>query len=855
MSKETGSFESLIRGVSEQVPHDRFVGQHWMQDNFVSDPVRGLARRHGSMVRWEKTLTGVALTDATITDATYFKEYTFFINSVEYSLMYRPDLKPVGSTFPGLICINKDTFQIMEVLVNPADAAAVTAALNGGIAAVGNIAKYLLLAPVNSPATLSQVNKLGEFSNQTAVWIRQGSYSRTYRAIFTNGSGTKLTASYTTVSSYYPGTLTTADIPATATDYQKQVNDRVYAYQTAVNQWIGTAAADIQPANIAIKLAQSLIAAGAVTGTTNWQGAHLYSSDAYFVEVDDGGDGSSMKGIAQEVQSINDLSPNHWVGKTVRVRPKGVGSNDASGVFYVTAVAKDNTGVANYKEVIWQEGPGVQQVPTFITLIGQIIGSNLYVATNQANLQAVTGDTNQTPYSKSVAGDLDSQPIPGFFGKRIDYIGNFQDRLVLVSGSTICMSKSGDYFNFYRQSALTVADDDPIEVFALGSEGDVITDGVMLDRSLLLFGRQQQYALDGRSAMSPKTQYVATQSAYEDTTTCPPVATGNYIFFSQMRDGRLTLQQMQTGDYADSFRAFEITSQLDGYLKGTPRQILALTSPASLFIRTREFTNGFYVFNYLDTADQSQRLYDSWSRWTFNSVLGSLVGITGRAGNLLALTLRYGAGDRVMLCLDEFSRSANLSTNPYLDSMRPFSFNTGSIWHTGWTSQGVAQSAIALPEAFLQYKFLGQPLADYQKLDDVLPPDYNFDFALMGTYFDSEVEPTAPYMRDKKEKAILDSTLILGSYNITLSKSAAMRGYLRGMTEPVSAQYEVLDWIYRPTGSWVLNTQQIADTITVPVDIQQEVREFRLRLTSRNWLPLTLSSIEWSGQFYTQRNG
>jgi hypothetical protein len=110
-------------------------------------------------------------------------------------------------------------------------------------------------------------------------------------------------------------------------------------------------------------------------------------------------------------------------------------------------------------------------------------------------------------------------------------------------------------------------------------------------------------------------------------------------------------------------------------------------------------------------------------------------------------------------------------------------------------------------------------------------------------------------MRDKKEKAILDSTLILGSYNITLSKSAAMRGYLRGMTEPVSAQYEVLDWIYRPTGSWVLNTQQIADTITVPVDIQQEVREFRLRLTSRNWLPLTLSSIEWSGQFYTQRNG
>jgi len=853
MSKETGSFESIIRGVSEQVPHDRFVGQHWIQDNFVSDPVRGLARRHGSLVRWEKTLTGVALTDETYTDATYFKEYTFFVNSVEYCLMYRPDIKPSGSTFPGLICINKDTYQIMDVLVNPADAATVTAALNGGISAVGNIAKYILLAPRYVAPSVTTINRLGNTSNLSVVWIRSGSYSRTYTAKITNGSGTKFTVSYTTVASYYPGTLTTSDIPATATDYQKQVNDRVYAYQTAVNQWIGTAAADIQPANIALKLGQALIAAGAVAGTTGWNGAHMVSSDAYFVEVDDGGDGSSMKGIGQEVQSVNDLSPFHYPGKVVRIRPKGVGSGDDAGVFYVTAKPKDNTGLLDWKEVIWTEGAGTEQVPGFVTLIGEIIGSNMYLASNVTDLAAVSGDSNQTDWSHSLAGDLDSTPIPGFYNRRIDYIGTFQDRLVFISGSTICMSKSGDYFNFYRQSALTIADDDPIEVFALGSEGDVITDGVMMDRSLLLFGKQQQYALDGRQPMTPKTQYVATQSAYEDTTTCPPAGSGNFIFFSQLRDGKLTVQQMQTGDYADSFRAFEITSQLDGYLSGTPRQILALTSPSTLAIRTREFTNGFYVFNYLDTADQTQRLYDSWSRWWWSTALGVLVGITGRNGSILSLTLRYGAGDRVMLCLDEFSRSAALSTNPYLDSMREWSFTTGSI-SPSWTPVGVQESAVAMPKTAGQYFLLGQPLADWEKLEDALPPEVDMDTAMMGTLFDSEVEPTAPYMRDKKEKAILDGTLILGSYKVTLSNSAAMRGYIRGMDQDVSQQQQVLDWIYRPTGSWMLNTQQIAATITVPVDIQQEVREFKLRLTSRNWLPLTLSSIEWAGQFYTQRN-
>lgn len=852
MSKETGSFESIIRGVSEQVPHDRFVGQHWTQDNMVSDPVRGLARRHGSISRWEVERP-ITLSAATQQDAGAFKEYTFFINSVEYSLMYRSTPKVVGSTMTGVVCINKDTYEILNVLVNPADAATVLAYLDGGISAVGNIAKYLILAPRQQPPTMTQFNPVeSDYASSCSVaWVKSGTYSRTYRVSFVTTGNFKITATYTTPTSYYPGTLDTSDIPSTATDYQKQVNDRVYAYQTAVNQWIGTSAAAIQPAAIASQLRSGIILAGMTPGATAQYGSHIVCTDAIYVEVDDGGDGSMLKGIAQEVQSVADLSPIHLHGKTVRIRPKGVGSGDDAGVFYVVAKSKDGLATADWKEVIWSEGPGIIQTPAFMFMLGEIIGNNLYLASSQAHLQAVSGDTNQTPYSPSKAGDLESQPIPGFFGKRIDYIGVFQDRLLLIAGSTVCMSKSGDYFNFYRASALTVADDDPLEMYALGSEGDVITDGVMMDRSLLLFGKQQQYALDGRSVMTPKTQYIATQSSYEDTTTCPPVGSGNYIFFSQLRDNRLTIQQMQTGDYADSFRAFEITSQLDGFLSGTPRQILALTSPSALFIRTQELQFGFYVFNYLDTADQSQRLYDSWSRWTFAGALGTLVGLTARNGSVLALTLRFTQHNTTALCLDEFSRSADLSTNPYLDSMRSYAFD-GSIG-PDWTESGLDVTAVALPKSFGQYFLLGQPIRDVDKLQAALP-DTDLTNAMMGTMFESSFEPTSPYMRDQKEKAILDGTLILGSYKMTLSKSAAMEAYLRGADQDVSQEYQVLDWIHRPAGSWMLNVQQIASTITVPIDIQQEIREFRLRVASRNWLPLTISSIEWAGQFFTQRN-
>lgn len=844
MSKVTGSYESFIRGVSEQVPHDRFVGQHWAQDNMVSDPVRGLARRQGSRMLTEKLMSGVVNNAATQQDFANYKEFSFTINSVEYSLLYRPGTKVVGSTASPLVCVRKSDGVILDVQTLAADNAAVVAALDGGLSAVGNMAKYLIMAPNNRVPTVQVTDAVDYSKNLTAVWVRQGAYSRTYSITLTRTDGTQVTASYTTPTSYYTGTLNTSDIPATATDYQKQVNDRVYAYQTAVNQWIASSAAAIQPQAIAQSLLNALPA-----GEGTRVGSHLLFGSHVNVSVDDGGDGTYMKGVAQEVQSANDLCPIHSaLGiKVVRIRPKGSTVGDNSGVYYVVAKPKDGVGALAWKEVIWEEAPGMYQAPQFVTLLGQIIGNNLYVATSQANLQTLTGDSNQTPWGQATSGDLDSMPTPAFFGQKITYIGAFQDRLMLVSGSTVNLSKSGDYFNFFRQSALTIADDDPVEMFALGSNGDTITDAAMVDRSLILFGKQYQYAMDGRNILTPRSAYIAIQSANEDSTTCPPAASGNFIFFSQLRNNRLTVQQMQTGDYVDSFRAFDITTQLDGYLKGTPRQILALTSPSWLVVRTKENANGFWTFSYLDSADQTQRLFDSWSKWSFDPSLGQLIGITGSDGNILAVTCRT-ALDGTRYVVDQFVRDAYQTTNPHIDSWRPYTNTTGSI-RPGWAGQDV--SAIVYNGAAADNLYLvGDLLENYTAIIGLGGGNAN---AIMGTLFESSVEPTAPYMRDQKDKAILDCRLTLGSYRITLSNTAAIRAYLRGFTDPIDDEQLILDWIYRPAGTWVLNTQQVANTVTVPIHVLKEIREHRLRLASRNWLPMTISAVEWAGQFFTQR--
>lgn len=841
MAKSTGSYESLIRGVSQQVPHDRLPGQHWLQDNFLSDPVRGLARRHGSVMLHEKKHT-MTLSAATKADLVAFKELSFYVAGKEYSFSYRAEPKVSGSTAPGLIAVDKDAGQILTVQAPAGDAVALDI-LDKGITSITAVGQFLLFSARGRATTYTAVDKLAATSAWGSVWVKGGAYSRKYTITVYLPNGTVKVGTYTTPASYYEGTLNTSDLDPAATNYQKLVNDRVNAYNTAVNQHIASSGRSIQPENIAEQLRISLANQGVVCGR---KGSHVILDQIKNATADDGGNGDFLKVTALEVESLSDLTTHHVVGKTVRVTPKQGGLSGGGQSYYLKARAV-TAGTTGWQDVIWEEAPGWEVSPGFVFMLGWVSGTTLYVASTAALLASITGLTEVPRFSPSAAGDADSSPLPVFLGKQIDYMRTFQDRLMIVAGATVFMSKSGDYFNFFRASALSLADDDPIEVFAEGSEGDVITASVQLDRNLLLFGRRNQYAMGGREVITPRSAYIAVQSAHEDATDAPPIASGNLIFFTQQRSSRLTVQQMQTGAYADSFDSFDITTQLDGYLIGRPRQIVAMTSPSQLFIRTQEFTNGVYVFSYLDAAGAERRLYDSWSRWVWDASLGTLVSISGQESNLLVLTARQ-APDGVYFVLDKFVRESRASDKPYLDSMRPWSYVNGAVGtiETNWA--GINQTAIAYGNGAGKYALLGRPLTEAATLFASIPGQEAH--AWVGTYYNSEVEPTAPYMRDEKDKAVLDGRLTIGKLVVTVADTAAMTSTLRSNGGP---EIEGVKWIARPVGTWILNTQQVAPSASVTVPVMKEARDYRLKLKSRNWLPLTISAIEWQGQFFTSR--
>lgn len=845
MAKHSDSFSSVIRGVSEQVTHQRYPGQVWVQDNMISDPVVGAVRRAGSVQR-DITIHPWARSAASLADVGAYREHSLYMGDEEYSFAYRRNPAPAGSTAPPMFLVNKTQRKLFPVTVS---VAAETLARNG-ITSIASAGRYVLFASASERPSYTAVDHIALDTYGTAI-IRSGNYSRKYTLVLVSKStGVRYEASYTTPTSYYQGVLDTSDIPlydppgSTTPNpaYSKLVNDRTNAYQTAVNQWIGTSAAAIVPAAILTELRNAIVAVGWPASLIGIVANTLVVEDVATISLTDGGDGSTAVTTGREVETLTQLTTIHVPGHVVKISPKA----SSTGAYYVKAKPADGTSYGTWTEVTWEECAGYEVIPSFITMIGTLVDGTMYVAKTPAELSGMTG-LDVPGWEPSVSGDLDSQALPALFGSGlpITHMRTFQDRLMVFTGSTCMTSRTGDYFNFFRQSALQVQDDDPIEMYALGSEDDVITDSELLDRDLLLFGDVWQYAISGRDALVPRNALISIQASYPDSNRCSPVGAGGFLFYAQPRDHKLTVQQMQTGAYAGTVSSFEVTQQLSKYLQGAPQQLVSTTSPSALFLRTDALAHGVYVYSYLDSPGASERLFDAWHRWTWSPAMGTTVAITSKEGALLLLTVR-DFGNQTGVSLDEFTLSP-YSEGPHLDSKRPY-LNPKELT-VGSANQSAASTVIGQDSA--NYSLIGRPLADSGVLIEEFPDEV--PNMLIGYNFDSEYIPTNPFVRDNKDQAILNSRLTLSKYVITLINSAALRVYLQDI-ETVAQEWQLIeDWIARPVGQWVLNTQQVEESISITVGVYKETRNCKVSLRSRAWLPMGISFIEWSGQFFNRR--
>lgn len=889
--KVQDSYKSIIRGVSQQAPADRLIGQHGEQVNLISDPVRGLVRRNGFLLQTAayQPYSG-SIADASA-DAGSFRVYSFKLGTNDYDLLYRSRAR-VGAAssahLTALIPVSKfEPRSFMPLVTDPTDTA-LLAYETGGISAITLLGRYALIA---GNTVLPQYTKVdgwnGANQDLAAVYIKTGAYSRTYTVTAKKRStGQVSTASYTTPVSSYPGTLVTSDLDFGADDYQKLLNDRIYAFQSAQSEWSATSSAEIVPSAIAAKLRDLFVA----DGFTGWEvkDNYLFHADIETLTVTDGATDNSIEVTHNVVEDTADLSPRHFAGKVVKVQPvKG-----ADEAYYLKATpSQGGTGTV---PVTWVETAGDVQTPTSITSLGTIEGNKFYWASTPARLAAlVLADAAVTlappAFVASTAGDVGSVKPPHFYSTPITLLTVFQDRLVIGSGDTLSFSATGDYLNFYRDSMLSVPATDSFEVYALGTEGDVIRKAALYDRNMTLYGDKYHYVINGRAPIDPQNPSLNVQYTIDGTGRSQPVGNGPYVFVMKEDSNLAAVQllQLQAGVWQDSPAVNNVTQQLRDYINGTPAEMVALSAPNMLFLRTEFLAKdrgaypkakpwGLYVYQYTDTGD-NQRAQDSWSSWEWSSALGPAIGISDNTtgDGLLIYTLTFGVNEagvptRGVLMLSASARP-DPTGMPYLDGLqRATAAETSGLW-TKAAMPGALQSLATAVDA--SRSFHSEPVYfDSERWDDPQDPNYTVgdeppqtsdqfrwsgsyghltefvadwpdtatDYAWTGHVFPAYVDITNPFMRHQDGKAKVGfGRLVLTKLHVATTRTAGIRGAWRDSSgTKVPLLYK--DGYERVAYRHSLFVGRAVDNVQV-------------RIGSVDWLPLTISAISWQGDWHNNQ--
>lgn len=670
MGKVNSTYPHLLGGVSQLPFSRRPMYKHSEQVNMIPDPVLGLTRRPGSIQRDVETLTGgVALDAEEWQDLTGFVGFDFQTSAADYTLFVRSGSLVSGSGVSAVaVCLDKTNRALIPVSVKGGDTVADTIRTAGASSGAAVGAMVVLAGNGITPAVATTYPWAIEDNQKRAViWVRGGAYKRRYRIAIVRGNQ-KLWVEYTTKDAAYPARLDTSDLDPGASDYLKRVNDRTNAYNTAATQWINSALADIAPENIATRLADVIREANFLPDTAGIEvvGSNVVLTDASIedVEADDGGDGNLIRAVGNVVGAPELLTTLGFPGKVVKVRP---GNSTDGQVFYLKARAKDGSSGA-VTQVTWEEAAGEVSTPSATFVFATVAGGVCYVSSDIDWINTNAG-TNFPTYQVSIAGDLESNPPPEFFGTLITNVAVFQDRLVVSKANGyVATSRPGDYLNFFRQSVLTVVDDDPVDFAIIGGESDTVRHSLMYDRNLVLIGNKKQYLISGKQKLAPGSASATVMASIPGTAGTAPVLVEDRLFYAKAHNGYGSLHWFQPGRIAESPETYEASLDLDTYIAGDIVELVPTLTPDILFARTRSTLDTaaqVFLYNY-GTNNRGERI-SACHRWSFDAALGPIIGLSQLDGELF-IVRAHENGANISAVVDTISLQDGANERPYLDS-------------------------------------------------------------------------------------------------------------------------------------------------------------------------------------------
>jgi hypothetical protein len=593
---------------------------------------------------------------------------------------------------------------------------------------------------------------------------------------------------------------------------------------------------------------------GGLTAYNVGAGVFVTGTSAFSIVVAGGQAGDALEVFQQSVPNVSKLPSQCVNGYTVLVSNTSGEEDD----YYVTFVS-DSGGAG---PGIWQETRGPLSSPG--------------VDTSTMPHQLVrNGDGTFTfgpaTWEDRLVGDDKSNPQPSFVGVPIRQLFFYRNRLGVLTSSSIAMSQSGDYLNFYGQSALSTVDSDPIDLNISSVRPTSMLAVQPSTQGLLIFGSTEQFILTtSTDSLTPSTASITSISRYQVDSNNDLADLGVTTAFIAKGSAYTRVFELET--LGSNFSPFvqDLTKQVPEWIPANIDQISA-SGQNSMMALASSSTRTVHLFSYM--SDGQKRLLEGWSRWVLSGKVNYQV-FDGDVYWCLTAQEKGYVLQKINLVQSpntgSITTSSGLALEPRLD-----------MWTTNTTKQLINgdDTKIYLPYSH-DSSFAVNILVTNSTLAGQNSPNIGTIFQFASPQLDA-----GGYYVVVESRDLTNDTLVVG-YNYTFSVELPTFYYRTGDNLAVTQYSSYLavsrikfdfglsgdvgftvkavgrsDWstsaASKKVNYYKLNDAPFTINTTYTLPVHQRSENFTVLITSDSPFPVALNSYTWEGhysnRFYTRK--
>lgn len=556
------------------------------------------------------------------------------------------------------------------------------------------------------------------------------------------------------------------------------------------------------------------------------------------LDSSDDADGKNCIVVKGSIDDTSQLPPRAPEGFLIEIDPPGANTTDNAN--YYLRTEEDNRGGIKWVETVAPDIPvGMDKT----TMPVQLVRTSIISGVPQFHLELGS-------WEDRTVGDERTNPLPSFVdtpGVFIETMGIFQNRLFFTAGESVVLTRSSEFYFFFRETSQAALETDPIDIFADATQVNVLTSSVPFDGDLVFFSSEAQFVLSGQEAVSSENATLRQTTAFEADQGVRPVASGENIFFP-FKFGRFTgVREYYTDSIVDTKRARPVTDHVNQLIIGRPNLFKSSTALNLLLTRTDEDLNLLYVYEWLWQG--TEKVQSAWGKWEFEE--GSIIHDVQFNDTDLYLIISRGEGTYIEKIDVGDADDLNVDYSIRLDRKveLDFTYDPSGKWVAtdpylgsdiiGVESLGCYQVG---NEVYLERDGLGNIFTE----DDIADPLDVTVKVYVGIPYDAIYEPTQPVAKDSQGGAMDLDRLTVGAYFVTYDKT----GDIEATVTKRDGGSRTANFGNRTIGgpeNLVGLAPQVEGQHRIP--IRAKSNKYTLSLRTMDHRPTAIRDFQWNGTF------